>query len=284
MCPGRIRDIALQRQFGAVINLTGADSHDLAQVLSRGIFEVNADGLPEGLIQQLIAGGFLVPSGTDEVAIIRERYWKARGDTPMVLTVTTTMNCNLGCYYCYESRTGDKLGNSNLESIVAWVQKRLHTAPEKGLHVDWYGGEPLLNPEFIESASASLQKLCTELKAPYSASVITNGTAWPDDVGEFVQRHRIRQVQVSFDGLRENHNQRRRYRPGYAGGESPSSFDLAVALVDKLLAHTRVDIRLNIDRRNQEDLHPFVEFARARGWFSQQFPAVVQPARLEPIS
>lgn len=59
---------------GAVINLTGADSHDLAQVLSRGIFEVNADGLPEGLIQQLIAGGFLVPSGTDEVAIIRERY------------------------------------------------------------------------------------------------------------------------------------------------------------------------------------------------------------------
>jgi uncharacterized protein len=198
----------------------------------------------------------------------------------MVVTLTTTMNCNLGCYYCYESRSGDRLTGSDVLGIITWVADRLVIAPRDGLHVDWYGGEPLLNQEFIESASAALQALCTKLQAPYSASVISNGTAWPDDVEAFVQRHRIRQVQVSLDGLQPNHDKRRRYRTGYRPGPTASSFELATALVDRLLNHTRVDIRLNLDRENQIDLQPFVEFARTRGWFDRKFQAVIQPARL----
>ena len=55
---------------------------------------------------------------------IRERYWQARGRTPMVLTLTTTQDCNLGCYYCYKSRTKDTLGEADVSGIVAWTRQQ----------------------------------------------------------------------------------------------------------------------------------------------------------------
>lgn len=101
------------------------------------------------------------------------------------------------------------------------------------------------------------------------------------DVAGFVARHRIRQVQISFDGLNANHNKRRRYRKGQGSGDS---FTRAVELVDALVQCTRVDVRFNIDRGNQDDLLPFIDFAESRGWFIGAFPAVFQPARLSSYS
>ena len=269
---------------GAVLHLRGSDAPAFTLLLSGPVAEVDPGWLPTELTEQLRAGSFLVDSGTDELAIIRNRFADARGATPLVLTLTTTMECNLGCFYCYEERTSHRLALTDISAIVESARERLRTHPKKSLHVDWYGGEPLLNLEFLEAASLALQSMCKAEGASYHASVISNGTVWPEDVGGFVSRHRIRQVQVSFDGLPENHNRRRRFRSGFSGASQKSSFDLIVELVNRLLDHTRVDLRFNTDRHNQNDLLPFVEFARERGWFAKNFPAVVQPARLAAYS
>jgi uncharacterized protein len=266
---------------GAVLRLSGPDGLGLACTLSGERLEVPDDSLPPQVHQQLRAGGFIVPGDHDELNEIRERFHRARIETPLVLTLTTTMDCNLGCYYCYEERKEDRLELKDVEAVVSLAKERLSRSGKRSLHVDWYGGEPLLNAEFIEAASLALQALCERERVAYSASIISNGTRWPDDVGSFIKRHRVRQVQISFDGLRDNHNRRRRYRKDYApAGHDASSFDIAVALVDKLLEHTHVDLRINIDRGNQGDVIPFIQFARSRGWFDKPFPAVIQPARL----
>jgi uncharacterized protein len=193
------------------------------------------------------------------------------------------MDCNLGCYYCYEERAPDRLELKDVAAVVELVTDKLARSRKRSLHVDWYGGEPLMNVEFIEAASTALQALCKREKITYVASIISNGTCWPNDVGSFISRHRIRQVQISFDGLRANHNRRRHYRKGYAPDDT-SSFDRAEQLVDRLLDHVRVDIRINIDRGNRGDVIPFIKFAREREWFNRSFPAVIQPARLSSYS
>jgi uncharacterized protein len=269
---------------GAVLHLRGADAAGFAQQLSGETIEVDGELLAAEVLEQMREGGFLIASGTDELLAIRRRFAAARGETPLVLTLTTTMDCNLGCFYCYEERSAHQLTVTDLPAIVEETRARLRDHPRKSLHVDWYGGEPLLNVAFLESASLALQAMCAAEGASFQASVISNGTVWPDDVESFIARHRIRQVQVSFDGLRENHNQRRRFRRGRAKPGEESSFDLIVALVDRLLDCVRVDLRFNADQRNQADLLPFVEFARERGWFARRFPAVVQPARLAAYS
>lgn len=268
---------------GAILQLRGKDAVELATALSSGVVEVGGGEFPESLHCQLLDGGFLVPSGTDEVALIRERFKQARGEAPVVITLTTTMDCNLGCYYCYESRSEESLKLTDIEGIVNLAREKLLKRSKQALHIDWYGGEPLLNLSFIEEASKALQSFCSQNQARYSASVISNGTRWPNNVQDFIASNSIRQVQISFDGLRENHDRRRHYRDKTANREV-SSFDRAVALVDSLLEHVRVDIRINIDRWNQNDLLPFVEFARARGWFNRKHRAVIQPARLASYS
>jgi uncharacterized protein len=191
------------------------------------------------------------------------------------------MECNLACYYCYETRSDHRLATNILQPLLDLAEARLAARRKRSLHVDWYGGEPLLNLSFIERASDALQELCDSRKIAYSASVISNGTSWPADIGAFVRRHRIRQVQISFDGMQPNHDRRRRYT---GARSSMSSFGQAVEVVDTLLDHTRVDLRLNIDRGNASDLLPFIRFAQKRGWFSRAFPAVIQPARLAAYS
>jgi uncharacterized protein len=268
---------------GAVLLLRGSDAAEFASALSGGVVVVTKQHVSAVLWSELINGGFLVPNGKDELAEIRSRFVRARGETPLVLTLTTTMECNLGCFYCYERRTSDRLGGSDIPAIVEATRQKLRSHSKKSLHVDWYGGEPLLNVEFIEAASPALQKMCRAEGATFHASVISNGTVWPNDTSEFVARHRIRQVQLSFDGLRENHDRRRRFRNGYKNANT-SSFDLLVSLVDRLLDSVRVDLRFNADAYNQHELLPFVNFCRSRGWFEKRFPAVVQPARLAAYS
>jgi uncharacterized protein len=267
---------------GSLISLTGESSGRLGEYLTSPIAEFAGDEFEAELLSQLSHGGHLVQANFQELADIQERYWKARGETPIVLTVTTTMDCNLGCYYCYEDRSSRQLEIRDIDDLATLARERLQSSGKRSLHVDWYGGEPLLNVTFIEEASKHLQALCEECGVRYVSSIISNGTEWPDDVEGFVDRHQIRQVQISFDGLRDHHDKRRRYRRGRDVGAS--SFERAVALVDKLVRCVRTDLRFNIDRGNKDDLLPFVRFACDRNWFAAPFPAVFQPARLASYS
>lgn len=89
---------------GAVLRFAGSDGLALARTLSANRLEVPKGSLPREIHRQLVSGGFIVPDGKDELDEVRERFHRARKETPLVLTLTTTMDCNLGCYYCYEER------------------------------------------------------------------------------------------------------------------------------------------------------------------------------------
>jgi uncharacterized protein len=265
---------------GAVLKLSGLDGQQVAKSVSGSPRNVSTRALPEDVLESLIEGGFLIPEDRSEMAQIKSRFQTARIATPMVITITTTLDCNLGCYYCYEERSEEHLENADIESLRVFVKERLIRSQKKTLHVDWYGGEPLLNQKFIDQAAPQLQETCRELNVAYSASIISNGTCWPDDVENFVTRNSIRQVQISFDGLQKNHDKTRRYREKAPRHLRQSSFLEAVALVDRLVNIVRVDLRYNISKRNASDLLPFYLFAENRGWFNATYPPVIQPARV----
>lgn len=268
---------------GALVVFSGQAASALGETLCSSSEVLSEDQFEPDIFRQLTDGGFLIPYGFDELIVIKDRYAKARDVTPAVLTVTVTMDCNLGCYYCYEERSNKHLTTDDLDAVLELAKDITVNRGNRSLHVDWYGGEPLLGVDFIESASSVLQSFCHASKISYASSVISNGTEWPEEVQSFVARNAIKQVQISFDGMAANHNKRRRFRKGRQTATG-SSFERAVALVDKLVSCTRVDLRYNIDRKNQDDLIPFVRFAASRGWFKAEFPAVFQPARLASYS
>lgn len=257
--------ILYNTRTAALLQFRGPDALALTKSLCAIETSIPPGVLTVDVVDTLQKGGFIISPYFDEVAEIRTLFQHARHETPMVLTLTTTMDCNLGCYYCYEQRSADQLTYAQLPSILEHVRTRLAQSHRQALHVDWYGGEPLMNLAFMEQASRQLQALCEHLSIAYTASIISNGTCWPEDVGEFIARHHITQVQITFDGLSDNHNRRRHFRKGYSPTDEMSSFQRAVCLVDQLLDHVRVDLRLNIDHGNVADVLPFIQWARTRG-------------------
>lgn len=268
---------------GATLKINGDDSALLSKYLIGSKKKVDPTLFEEDLLRYFINNDFIVDSTIDELLEIRERYWKARGETPLVLTITTTMNCNLGCYYCYEERTEKKLELKDTESIIKQLTLLYDNNKKKSLHVDWYGGEPLLNIDFMEAASLRIQEFCSERGINYHSSIISNGTLWPNEIEQFLKRHKIRQVQISFDGMKENHNSRRRYRKEFINGED-NSFDITFSLVEKLLDFVTVDIRFNIDWKNKNDVFDFLDLIIEKGWFNKRYPGIFQPARLSSYS
>lgn len=171
---------------GAVLRLSGSNAGELARELTAPPHPVSPVAWPPELCEQLLTFGFVVPEGTNELEVIRERYWRARRETPMTLTITTTMDCNLGCYYCYEERSSSQLAEGDIAAIVERAERQLLASRRSTLHVDWYGGEPMLNLRMLEQGSEALQALCARLGVKYGASIVSNGTAWPTDIGAFV--------------------------------------------------------------------------------------------------
>jgi uncharacterized protein len=163
---------------GSVLRLQGVDAAELSELLSGPRTLIPHDALSGDLTARLRRNGFLVDPDFDELAVVRERYWRARGNAPVVLLVTTTMDCNLGCYYCYESRSPDALRITDVDEIVSIARERLGRQGKRSLHVDWYGGEPMMNLELLEQASLALQELCRSEGMSYHASAISNGTHW----------------------------------------------------------------------------------------------------------
>jgi len=269
---------------GAFVKLVGEDGESLAISLCGRKSKFDLESFESYILGLLVKGGFLVSSPEEETETIRSRFARAREETPVVLTLTTTMDCNLGCYYCYEQRSQKKLTTNHVADIIDLAKASLERQNKRSLHVDWYGGEPMLNQTFLEDASSSLQKLCNELKVSYHASIISNGTCWPKDVERFIKQNRIRQVQISLDGLRNNHNKRRRYRKEFVDLAKQSSFDECIELIDKLLDYTRVDVRFNFDKQNSVDWSGLLEMAQKRNWFKKPYKAVIQPARISAYS
>ncbi|MHA7775998.1 radical SAM protein [Roseibium sp. M-1] len=273
--------ILYNARTGASCHFAGSDAGDLGFALCNHPAKIDLTNLRETLSESLLSGGFVVEQGFDEIKQIRELFLETKAESPIIVTVTTTNNCNLGCFYCFQKRNEAKLETTNIDKIVRHVETILTSSGKSALHIDWYGGEPMLNRSFLEGASSRLQALCKDLECRYSASILTNGTLWPDDPLAFARANKIERVQITFDGFAKSHNKVRRYRREFSGEDQ---FQSAIRLIGALKTDVTVDIRFNLSAKNSADLVSLAEFGMANGWFEPGSRAKLQIAKLTPYS
>ena len=148
------------------------------------------DGLDD-LIEQLRRGDMITEDGCDEIADILVQSHIARFSTDtMSLTIAPTLGCNFRCPYCYEKgREYTTMSDGVAEQIIAFVGRQ---APHlSSLSVEWYGGEPLLCLDRIQSLTAGLKGVLTK-DCKYSAAMVTNGYFLTADVAETLKNCDVR--------------------------------------------------------------------------------------------
>lgn len=199
----------------------------------------------------LIKARILVDNQEDDLNVYLADVLKNRyNSSDMALTILPTRGCNFGCIYCYEQDRPNVLMNEQTEkAIVKFVCSNSNL---KRLSVVWYGGEPLLNFDSM----VRLTKMFKQLNIEYSAKIVSNGYLLTMEKADLMKDLAIRNIQITFDGSEEIHNQRR-----FLLGGQPTYRKIMDNLKYLLSINKEItiDIRTNIDRRNKDDYNKFYQ-------------------------
>lgn len=195
---------------GAILKCDDEDKcKEIREILQNSGFLSYAS---EHLFETLYNYGILIEDDIDEKLIANYRYLQDVMDSRLDLTIMPTEECNFRCSYCYESFKKGKISQENIENFRKFIFNNLRKYT--GLSVSWFGGEPLEAVQEMEAISQILLSACKKRKIPYDAGVVTNGYNLTPNVLEKLIKMKVRQIQITIDGTRENHNKYKRLKDG----------------------------------------------------------------------
>ena len=190
------------------------------------------------------------------------------------LTICPTMGCNFDCPYCFSTHHGKKMSPQVQDDVVSLAERMLDASGAQRLDITWFGGEPLLAPQIIESLSSRLISLVERRGGTYSASIITNGYLLTQEVADMLTAAKVEHAQVTIDGIGATHDATRRLADGRP------TFDRIVANLRDNKLGFHVHVRCNVYEQNCgefDNLRAYMErVARASGNNITCFPALVR--------
>ena len=223
--------------------------------------------------------GLLVPVDLDEVIAVeaRNHAWKTAGQ--MMLTVSLTQACNLDCPYCFEPHLArSTMSRDVCTRLLMYVKRSLPS--KSGLHIDWYGGEPLARFDLLVEMDKAIGAMCGDAGVRFTSSISTNGTLLTQERAALLAKQTsVQSVRICLDGPPEVHD---RYRP-FAGGRA--TFDTIWRNLESAISHLKVKIRVNVDKGNEAHVATLLDLLAASTLNGSNLSVVIKPivsARLRP--
>ena len=198
-------------------------------------------------VKAFLDNGLWVDESIDEKAryIACSKAYTLYVPRPLSITITTTLKCNARCVYCYEKgiRQVDIFDGSE-DKIIEFI--KLHSDCNR-VHLLWFGGEPLMNTEFIDL-------LCTRLRTEgieYDSYIITNGSLLNR---EMIEKNfcywNIKDMQITLDGPKDVYESIKKYKNASEGEFYTILNSIRIAAQNNVF----INIRLNIGRGNKGDI------------------------------
>lgn len=158
--------------------------------------------------EHLVNAGFIIEDGRDELAEIRyQNKLDAFSSRSLMVMVYPTQDCNLKCWYCYESHVKDTLMGKDIQQrVFKMIEKRVHENSFDSLRLSFFGGEPLIGFDDVAYPLAyRIKELVTKAGKSFQTFFITNATLLTPHVSEKMKAiHPY--FQITLDGCREKHN------------------------------------------------------------------------------
>ncbi len=240
---------------GAIVELSDTDPlfPQFEETWGRATFQLSDhEWLPA-----LKDANFIIPEELNEIPdYIASFNARQRATDQMSLIVLPTEQCNFRCVYCYENFLKPEMNAETQEALKKYITKTMERV--HGFAIEWFGGEPLLGIDVIRNVSTHTVAAAREHNVPYAASITTNGyLLTPEVFEEAVNEWKILRYQITIDGPRDFHNQRRHLESG------ASTYDQVISNLEYIAKSDHPEllysVRMNVDREN---LRTVPEFAR----------------------
>jgi uncharacterized protein len=168
-------------------------------------------------IKALSELGFLVTNDLDESALFekdshgRHRQASTLNKVSKIASarILLTEECNMRCKYCFIDHSP---ADAEFDTIRRILDQVLKNSSDRGLSIQFFGGEPLLKFGLMKKAVEYIKELPNRTTDVYF-KITTNATLVNREIASFLAKHDF-EVAVSIDGTKEINDQNRVYRQG----------------------------------------------------------------------
>jgi len=212
-------------------------------------------------IEGFADAGYLI-SKSEENKLYKQKYLDfldGRDNDDVQIFFVPWYTCNFNCSYCFQDEYTNPKEMMSLEMVDVFFEYIKTTFAGKTTYVTIFGGEPLMNGK----KPKELIKYVVDKAIEYDIdiSVVTNGF-YLEEYVDILKKAKVREIQVTVDGLAEIHNVRRPLK-----GSDDDTFSKIVKGIDATLkAGISINLRMVVDRENVDDLPKLAKFAIDKGW------------------
>jgi len=136
---------------------------------------------------------------------------------PSLFLIILTLRCNQRCLYCQSTpETCDTHGYDMDESTAKKALDLIFQGPSQNVHIEFQGGEPLLNWPVLQYMVGYSQNMAEIHKKRLKLTVISNLILMDDEKLKFLLHHNV-SIVTSLDGPAEVHDKN---RPFLGSGKS----------------------------------------------------------------
>lgn len=195
--------------------------------------------------------GFIVDD-VDELEYIKLRNNLSTFEDSMYhLTINPTLDCNLKCWYCStEYKNAEHQGAMSCETIEA-VKKHIRYIVESKkathLHLDWFGGEPLMYFDtIIKPIAKEAIRLCESNNVHFSHHITTNSVCMTEKMICDFADLRLTSFQIPLDGNKKHHDTIK------FNEDKSGTFDIVINnlnMLPEIIPNVNITLRVNYDKK-----------------------------------
>ena len=252
--------------------ITGSENHFIVNLLSGSADILNpsegmmlngflgGNEIAPDFLEELTGQGYFLDEKEEE-RIYRSKYLDfidTRDNDEIQLFFVPNYSCNFACTYCYQDEYTTAKQGLTIDVIDAFFGYVSSEFVSRRKYLTVFGGEPLLNSPKQKEMIAYLLKLANE--SNLEVCFVTNGYSLVDYT-DILKTARIREIQVTLDGVGDKHDKRRFLKGGGA------TFDKIAEGIDACLNNgLPVNLRMVVDKENIDGLPEMAQFAIDKGW------------------
>lgn len=195
------------------------------------------------------------------------------------LTLLITQTCNLKCKYCFavEGTYSEKEDFfMTFEVAKQAIDKYFfHNKDNNGIiKIQFFGGEPLLNPTLIESILTYSESKRKRYQFEVMYTLITNGTISIESIKYILKRYNVN-VRVSIDGDKITNDSNRQFK-----GKDSSVFE---SILENLKQEDRMDIEVVLTYTGSTSLLLDIESLISLGFKRISINPLVLYSEIQPL-
>lgn len=202
---------------------------------------------------------FLVHSDIDENAVAKLYRMEEVMKNDLQVMILPTSACNFQCVYCYETMKSFHMNKETQNRVKMFFNREVRY--HRLVHVEWFGGEPLVQKELVYDLSESIISTCQRYGKPYRASITTNGYLLDIATFQRLLGYHVYTYCITLDGPSAVHDKLRPQKDGK--GSFHKIIQNLLDIKNKIISHYfTIVLRINVTKDLLECFEDFLEFLR----------------------